>query len=88
MHIVTRKRLMEAAVKFKHAAIELGIWTTISEGSRWHTFEEVRRIFPDADDKVSRYVVFNIRHNCYRLITVICCFSNYVGSGTLLVMSR
>jgi len=70
MYIVTRKQLREAAFKFKDAAIELGIWTTIAEGARWHTFEEVRRFFPDVD-KVSGYVVFNIRHNRYRLITVI-----------------
>ena len=33
-------------------------------------FEEVRATFPDAD-AVDSYVVFNVRHNGYRLITVV-----------------
>jgi mRNA interferase HigB len=42
----------------------------IVEVVRWHNIEEVRSIFKDADP-VDGYVVFNIRHNRYRLITVI-----------------
>jgi len=40
------------------------------EAVRWHNFEELRSIFRDAD-YVDGYVVFNIRQNRYRLITVI-----------------
>ena len=42
----------------------------IVEVVRWHNFSEVRSVFADADD-VDGYVVFNIRQNRYRLITVI-----------------
>jgi mRNA interferase HigB len=37
---------------------------------RWHNFDEVRRTFKDADS-VEGYAIFNMRHNRYRLVTVI-----------------
>ena len=70
MHIVTRKKLVEAAKDFRDAAKELGAWLTIVEASSWHSFRDVRDVFADAD-AVDGYVVFNIRGNRYRLITVI-----------------
>jgi len=42
----------------------------IVEAVRWHNFAEVRRMFTDAD-YVDGYVIFNIRRNRYRLITVV-----------------
>lgn len=70
MHIVTRKKLLEAAQEFRDAARELSAWITIVEAVRWQSFNEVRNVFADAD-AVDGYVVFNIRRNRYRLITVI-----------------
>lgn len=70
MHIVTRKHLSDAARKYRDALKELTIWAGIAESARWRNFNEVRAIFPDAD-AVDGYVIFNIRHNRYRLITVI-----------------
>ena len=52
------------------AGDEIRAWATSVEGARWHSFIEVREIFPDADF-VNGYVVFNIRRNRYRLVTVI-----------------
>jgi mRNA interferase HigB len=69
MHIVTRRHLREAIQRYPDAARELAAWITIVEGVRWQSFLEVRRTFPDADS-VQGYVVFNIRGNRYRLITV------------------
>ncbi len=40
------------------------------ERDRWHNFDEVLGMFKDADS-VDGYVIFNIRRNRYRLITVI-----------------
>jgi len=40
------------------------------KGVRWTSFSGVRQVFPDAD-AVDGYVIFNIRHNRYRLVTVI-----------------
>jgi mRNA interferase HigB len=56
--------------QYPDAAKELEAWITVVEASRWHNFLEVRERFTDADN-VEGYVVFNIRHNDYRLITVI-----------------
>ena len=56
--------------KYPDAANEIKAWTAIVEGARWHNFDDIRRMFKDADF-VDDYVIFNIRHNRYRLITVI-----------------
>jgi mRNA interferase HigB len=67
---VTRKHLEEAMEAHKDAADELKEWRRIVKAARWRKFEDVRRIFKDADD-VDDYVIFNIRHNRYRLVTVV-----------------
>jgi mRNA interferase HigB len=55
---------------YPDAANEITAWTAVVEALRWHNFDEVRRTFNDADS-VEGYVIFNIRHNRYRLVTVI-----------------
>jgi mRNA interferase HigB len=70
MHIVTAKHLNEAAQQYPDAAHEIQAWHKIAKDARWRNFTEVRQVFKDADD-VDGYVIFNIRHNRYRLVTVI-----------------
>jgi mRNA interferase HigB len=70
VHIVTRKHLKEAMETYPDAANEITAWTAVVEAVRWRNFDEVRRTFKD-DDSVEGYVIFNIRHNRYRLVTVI-----------------
>jgi mRNA interferase HigB len=70
VHIVTIKRLMEASEKHREAAQEIGAWVRIVKSARWRNFSELRASFPDADD-VDGFVVFNIRHNRYRLIVAV-----------------
>jgi mRNA interferase HigB len=70
VHIVTRRHLSEAIDRYPDATSEIKAWTTIVEAVRWHNFAEVKEMFKDADF-VNGYVVFNIRQNRYRLITVI-----------------
>jgi mRNA interferase HigB len=70
VHIVTRKHLKEAMETYPDAANEITAWTAVVEAVRWHNFDEVRRTLKDADS-VESYVIFNIRHNRYRLVTVI-----------------
>ena len=67
---MTRKHLEEAMEAYKDAADELKTWRRIVKAARWRRFQEVRSIFTDADD-VNNYVIFNIRGNRYRLVTVI-----------------
>lgn len=68
--IVTRKHLREAASEHQDAASELAAWSSIVSRVRWTNFTELRQVFPDADS-VDGYVVFNLRHIRYRLITVV-----------------
>ena len=70
MHVVTVKHLSEAVHKYEDAAKEISAWLEIVKGVRWTSFIEVRHVFPDAD-AMDGYVIFNIRHNRYRLVTVI-----------------
>jgi mRNA interferase HigB len=70
VHIVTRRHLNEAIQQHKDAASEIEAWASIIEAVRWPSFVEVREMFKDAD-YVDGYVIFNIRRNRYRLITVI-----------------
>lgn len=70
MYIVTRKHLTEGIHRYPDAANEVKAWAAIVESVRWHNFPEVRSMFRDAD-YVDGYVVFNVRQNRYRLITVI-----------------
>lgn len=70
VHIVTRKHLHEAVQQYPDAANEIKAWVVIVKGVRWHNFLEVRSAFKDADN-VKGYVIFNIRQNRYRLVTII-----------------
>jgi mRNA interferase HigB len=70
MHVVTRKHLAEAEVQYPDAAREIRAWYRIATEARWRNFPEVRQVFKDADN-VDGYVIFNIRQNRYRLLTII-----------------
>jgi mRNA interferase HigB len=70
VYIVTRQHLGEAIHRYPDAANEIKAWATIVAAVRWHNFPGVRSMFTDAD-YVDGYVVFNIRQNRYRLITII-----------------
>ena len=70
VHTVTRKHLHEAIEQYPDAANEIKAWVVIVKGVRWHNFLEVRSAFKDAD-KVKGYVIFDIRQNRYRVVTII-----------------
>jgi mRNA interferase HigB len=70
VHIVTRRHLREAMKRYPDASSEIKAWVRIVDAVRWRSFAEVRQMFTDAD-YVHGYVIFNIRRNRYRLITVV-----------------
>jgi mRNA interferase HigB len=70
MFLVTRRHLLEAMERYPDAPKEIAAWMAITAAARWKTFVELRATFQDAD-LVDGYVIFNIRHNMYRLITVL-----------------
>jgi mRNA interferase HigB len=70
VHIIPKKHLKEAAETYQDAANEIETWRAIVKAAHWHSFHEVRATFKDADP-VSKFVAFDIRHNRYRLVTII-----------------
>jgi mRNA interferase HigB len=79
MHVISRKKLLEAALIHSDLSAPLDAWYRIAKKAAWRTLEEVRQIFPLAD-AVGKYTVFNIKGNAFRLIAEI----NY-KSGRLYV---
>jgi len=74
MHVLSRKKLKEAALR--HADLEgpLDAWFRIAKRATWKNLADVRRTFSTAD-VVGRWTVFNIKGNQYRMIAEI----NYGG---------
>lgn len=70
MLVITAKHLNWAARQYPDAAKEIAAWRKIVKAARWRNFVEIRQTFKDAD-AAKGYVIFNIRQNNYRLITVI-----------------
>ena len=59
MHIITRKRLNEFAEKHPDTKSSLQYWYRLMKLGRFHSFAELRAIFPNAD-QVENLTVFNI----------------------------
>ena len=70
MHVISRKKLLEAARTHRDLSEPLDVWYRISKKAQWKSLVEVRRMFPSAD-AVGEFTVFNIKGNAYRLITEI-----------------
>ena len=73
MHIISRKRLLEAASEHGDLAAPLDLWYRIAKHTAWKSLDDARQTFPSAD-RVGRHTVFNIKGNTYRLIVEI----NYI----------
>ncbi len=70
MHVISRKKLLQAAERHRELTGPLDVWYRIAKKAEWRNILEVRRVFPAAD-AVDRFTVFNIKGNAYRLITEI-----------------
>ena len=73
MHVISRKKLKEAATRHSDLEGPLDAWFRIAKKAQWRNLAEVRKTFSSAD-AVAKWTVFNIKGNQYRLITEI----NYV----------
>jgi len=81
MHVITKRHLVEAGEVYKDAANELTAWYKIAKSAKWRNFNALRTTFKDADD-VDGYVIFNIRHNRYRLVTKVDYVRDFKGKST------
>lgn len=70
MHIVSRKKLLQAATRHGDLSEPLDVWYRIAKRAEWKNLMDLRRVFPAAD-AVGKFTVFNIKGNAYRLITEI-----------------
>jgi len=70
MHVISRKRLKEAAEKYSDLETPLDVWYRIAKRAQWTSLAQVRDVWPSADS-VGRYTVFNIKGNAYRLVAEI-----------------
>ncbi|MBV8845342.1 MAG: type II toxin-antitoxin system HigB family toxin [Bryobacterales bacterium] len=43
------------------------MWFYVARAAQWKSLEDVRKDFPSVD-RVGAYLIFNVRHNRYRLI--------------------
>ena len=68
MHVISRKKLLEAARRHAELSEPLDIWYRMAKKAEWKNLMEVRRVFPSAD-AAGAFTVFNIKGNAYRLIT-------------------
>ena len=70
MHIISRKKLKQAAAQ--HASLEgpLDAWFRIAKKAMWRSLAEVRNTLSSAD-AADKWTVFNIKGNQYRLIAEI-----------------
>ena len=70
MHVISRKRLLEAVEKHGDLSAPLDAWYRIAKKAQWRSLADVRRVLPSADP-VGKFTVFNIKGNTFRLITEI-----------------
>lgn len=70
MHVISRKKLLDAARKHGDLTEPLDVWYRIAKSAEWKNLVDIRRVFPSAD-ATGKFTVFNIKGNAYRLITEI-----------------
>jgi mRNA interferase HigB len=70
LHIISRKKLKEASLRYGDLEASLDVWFRIAKRASWQSLTDVRKTFANAD-AVSQWTVFNIKGNRYRLITEI-----------------
>ncbi len=70
MHVISRKKLKEAALRQAELEPALDAWFRIAKKAQWQSLADVRKTLSSAD-LVEKWTVFNVKGNKYRLITEI-----------------
>ena len=71
MRVVAKKALVEFYTEHSDAKTALEEWYEKTQKAEWETFADVRQMFNSADSIGNNRVVFNIKGNNYRLVTLI-----------------
>jgi mRNA interferase HigB len=72
LHVISRKKLLEAAERHRDLGGPLDVWYRIAKKAEWRNLVDVKRVFPTSD-AAGRFTIFNIKGNAYRLV----CEINY-----------
>ena len=67
VNVIGKRRVEEFQKLHSDASDELRRWYAVSSKATWKHLIDLRQDFQDAD-QIGKLVVFNIRHNTYRLI--------------------
>jgi mRNA interferase HigB len=67
VNVISRATIKRFAARHADAAGELHRWHQTASRSTWRDLAEVRQFFPSSD-QFKALLIFNIRHNYYRLI--------------------
>ena len=67
MNVISRRTLKGFAAAHAEVREELEQWFAIARKAQWRSLLDVRQAFVDADPYKS-LLIFNLRHNTYRLI--------------------
>lgn len=70
MHIITKRRIIEARALYPHSVSALAGWLKIVEENEFKSFSELKAVF-NSIDKVGNLFVFDIGGNKLRLIASI-----------------
>lgn len=70
MHVITRKRLLDAAEVHSDCATAIDVWFRLMKHGRFGTFAELRSTFRSVD-KVGDLYVFNVAGNKLRVVCAI-----------------
>ena len=70
MHVITKRRLIEFAVRYPASRNPLLKWYQVIGRTDFASFAALRLVFASAD-QVERFTVFNIGGNKFRLIAAI-----------------
>ncbi len=70
MHVISRKKLKEAADRHEELTGPLDAWFRIAKKASWRSLADVRRTFSSAD-AVGKWTIFNVKGNQYRLVAEI-----------------
>ncbi len=67
MNVISKRELQKLMAEKPETGKEINAWHRQASAAKWENLADVRRDFPSAD-LVGRILIFNIRHNRYRLI--------------------
>jgi mRNA interferase HigB len=70
MHVISRKKLKEAAMRHGELEGPLDAWFRIATKASWRSLADIRKTLATAD-AVGKWTIFNIKGNQYRLVAEI-----------------